>query len=341
MTRLRSRRRAEWALRWLKIAELHIDQTYQRSIESRAWRAAHQEDRGQFQVASLWNRAALRVWNRVDGARRATRHRGRKAGRDRRSAAIIIGAATTQEQAIIFVEANRDRVAVTPFALHHAMLAAGDPDAIELNTVCLKHRISIPRYPVLSDKLKPGETLALGTIKMLGRKYTPRIADAAIGAIAAAYRKKPGALRAAFFAGAAKALGDLVNPECARQADKIAAALDGRPRPWHKPKPRAFATAALRRHRGRLRGGHPQTIGSAGAVLPANRTQTHGRPLGQAQAAPQRRKPAPPRLPLPDGPSLATDPLPRPLGRCRGAYQPTRGRASGRILRFTSMIRTT
>ena len=267
---------AEWGekpeLRWLKIAELHIDQTYQRSIESRASQLLIKKIAANFRwraFGTVLLCASEIGWMVLDGQHRIE---AAKLVGIEEVPAIIIGAATTQEQAIIFVEANRDRVAVNPFALHHAMLAAGDPDAIELNTVCLKHRISIPRYPVLSDKLKPGETLALGTIKMLGRKYTPRIADAAIGAIAAAYRKEPGALRAAFFVGAAKALGDLVDPERTRQADKIAAALDGRP--WHELQNRALS------RRQRYRGTEADSVAAIlkqwvaqGAVLPASRAR--------------------------------------------------------------------
>jgi hypothetical protein len=48
----------------------------------------------------------------------------------------IVPELTLQDQASNFVAINRDRVGLTPLAIHHAMVTMGDPEALRIKEVC-------------------------------------------------------------------------------------------------------------------------------------------------------------------------------------------------------------
>jgi len=100
------------------------------------------------------------------------------------------------EQAMAFAQANDDRVAVNPYALYHARLLAGDDQAQAIDVLCQESGLSIPRYPVQAEQLKPGETLALGTLGWILRTYDRALAVQAASAVADAWHDQPGAARA-------------------------------------------------------------------------------------------------------------------------------------------------
>lgn len=181
-------------LRWIPVARLTVDLAYQRSLETRRSQQLIAAIAGGFRwskfgavlVAPIESGGAGRgrpreanadLRRRANPAPGAALEHGSYAlldGQHRVAGArqlgikevpcIVIEAASTEEQAQAFVGANRDRVAVTPYALHHAMVAAGDPRARAVARVCQAAEVEIPRYPIPVANLKPNQTLALGTI---------------------------------------------------------------------------------------------------------------------------------------------------------------------------------
>lgn len=192
-------------LRWLPVDRLAVDHRYQRTLES---------DRSQALVGRIaegfrWS-AFQAVLAAPDGAKRWLvldgQHRVEAARRVgiKEVPCVVVAAGSIAEQAAAFVQANRDRVAVNPFALYHAQLVAGDVRAQAIDRVCKEIGLSIPRYACLADQLKPGQTLALGSIGQLVARYGEGGASLIVGAVADAYREFPGFIRASLIRGMAK-----------------------------------------------------------------------------------------------------------------------------------------
>lgn len=157
-------------LKWLAVAKLSVDMAYQRSLETRRSQQLVANIAGNFRWSKF---GAVLVAPRPLGSFALLDGQHRVAGARQLGIAqvpcIVIEAASKEEQAQAFVGANRDRVAVTPYALHHALVAAGDPRARAIARVCEAADVEIPRYPIPASNLKPNQTLALGTIgKLLG-----------------------------------------------------------------------------------------------------------------------------------------------------------------------------
>jgi hypothetical protein len=117
---------------------------------------------------------------------------------------VVVPQISPEEQAAAFVRANVDRVAVTRFALHHARLAAGDPGAVELASLCKSAGISVPKYPMPAETIPAGATLALTTIEQMIKQLGPRGATAVARTVADAYGDIPGAITAATLRGLAQ-----------------------------------------------------------------------------------------------------------------------------------------
>lgn len=155
-------------LAWLPVAMLSVDPSYQRTIDGRISQAAI----GRIAAAFRWACFGVVMvaategggdgWVIIDG-----QHRVEAARRCKLSTVpcIIVPAGTAAEQAQIFLATNRLRVTVNPYAMHHAQLAAGEHHALDTQALATRAGIDIPRYPIQRDRLKPGQTLALGTIK--------------------------------------------------------------------------------------------------------------------------------------------------------------------------------
>jgi hypothetical protein len=193
-------------LRWLLIHDLYVDPTYQRTLESRRSQALITKITAGFS----WSRfgavlvtSTKRGYAVLDGQHRVEAAR---AVGIRNVPCVIIDAGSTAEQALAFVAANMDRVVVNPFALHHALIAAGDADALEIDNVCRCGGVSIPRYPIPAKNLKPGQTLALGAIASGIKTFGPSAMIAALSALADAFKNQSGRLRAPLIKAAARLL---------------------------------------------------------------------------------------------------------------------------------------
>ena len=196
------------ALAWLPLDKVSVDAKYQRDTASRRSRNLIEK----ITVAFKWSRFGVVLtvkhaggWYVIDGQHRC--EAARACGLDK-IPAVVLPHATVAAAAADFVAINRDRVAVTPLHIHHAQLAAGDPEAVAIERVCKAANVDICRYPVPSDKMKPGQTLAVATIARLIKQRDEKFAIAALASVRkAAGGGAPGALNAPAIRDAAIQLG--------------------------------------------------------------------------------------------------------------------------------------
>ncbi|KGT75917.1 hypothetical protein MA20_32045 [Bradyrhizobium japonicum] len=181
-------------LQWLKIAKLRIDPQYQREIGRRG------ADNivaivPQFKWAKFTPVVVAPIGEGlfaiIDGQHRTTA----AAARGFESVPCVIIQVDQAEQADAFVAINANVTAMSPLQLHAARLAAGDKGASDLTDVCREADVSICRYPVPANKMKAGETLAVGMLQAVLAKYGRAVLVAALCCITKTRRGNPGMIR--------------------------------------------------------------------------------------------------------------------------------------------------
>lgn len=158
----------EPSLAWIEVKRCAVDPRYQRTLESRRSQEIIDRIASDFRwscfqavLATMDGKGGFLL---LDGQHRV--EAARRCG-IAKVPAVVVDAGSIAEQAAAFVRANLDRVAVNTFALHHAKIVAGDATHQEIDRACRAAGVSIPRYPIPADKLEPGQTLALATIRSL------------------------------------------------------------------------------------------------------------------------------------------------------------------------------
>ena len=184
------------ALDWLSIDQVSVDAKYQRDTGSR---------RSQNLIAKIvagfrWSRFGVvltvkfgKGWHVIDGQHRVEACRALNIPK---IPAVVLPHSSVEEAAADFVAINLDRVAVTPLHLHHAMLAAGAPDAQAVERVCKAAGITICRYPVPANKMAPGQTLAVGTISRIIKQHGEAFAISIMTAVRKDAGNAPGGVNA-------------------------------------------------------------------------------------------------------------------------------------------------
>jgi hypothetical protein len=154
-------------IRMIDPRDLYVDEGYQRGLSERSVRLIRK-------IVAEWSWTAFKppvvvvVEGRmevIDGqhtAIGAVTHGGID-----QIPVLIVQAETHETRASAFVRHNRDRIQVTATQLHNAMVAAGDEDAMTVAQVCERAGVTILRNPPPMAKFRPGETLAVSTIKSL------------------------------------------------------------------------------------------------------------------------------------------------------------------------------
>jgi len=181
-------------LQWVKISKLRIDPRYQREIGRRGT-----ENILAIAPAFKWAKFAPVViapiagglFAIVDGQHRTTA----AALRGFESVPCVIIAVSDADQADAFVAINANVTAMSPLQLHAARLAAGNRAAAALTEVCKEAGVTICRYPVPSNKIKPGETLAVAMLQSALEKYGRDVLIAALSCITKTRRGNPGMIR--------------------------------------------------------------------------------------------------------------------------------------------------
>lgn len=150
---------------WLPVDRLSVDPRYQRDTKSRRSQVVIEKIAADFR----WSRFGVIMavkgadgWLVVDGQHRV--EAARRRSDVPRVPALVLRETSLADVAADFVAVNQTRVIVTPLHLHHAQLAAGDPETLKVADICKRAGIRICRWPTPANKMKPGETLAVGLI---------------------------------------------------------------------------------------------------------------------------------------------------------------------------------
>lgn len=84
---------------------------------------------------------------------------------------LIVDAPEAADRASAFIGRNRDRIVVTTNQLHAAAVIAKDPTALAMHRACEAAGVRILKSPPGAAFFKPGDTMAVTTIKgLLGRR---------------------------------------------------------------------------------------------------------------------------------------------------------------------------
>jgi hypothetical protein len=182
-------------LQWVKIVRLRIDPRYQREIGRRG-----AENILAIAANFKWTKFAPVVVAPIPGSLFAIvdgQHRSTAAAlRGFESVPCVIVVADEADQADSFVAINANVTAMSPLQLHAARLAAGSKEATALGEVCAEAGVTICRYPVPANKIKPGETLAVGMLQGALAKYGRDVLVPALCCITQTRRGNPGLIRA-------------------------------------------------------------------------------------------------------------------------------------------------
>lgn len=157
------------SLKWVEPISLLVDATYQRDLSERSVRLIRKMIEN-----FAWNRlkppivvqagpASLHI---VDGQHTAIV--AATLGIPQ-IPVFIVKADTLDERARAFVGHNSDRVAVSSFDLYRALLASGDPDAMDVDNVCRRAGVRI-RNISPSSAIAEGDTAAVGLVRRLVKK---------------------------------------------------------------------------------------------------------------------------------------------------------------------------
>ncbi|VTZ52510.1 Chromosome partitioning protein ParB [Methylocella tundrae] len=194
-------------LRWLPIAQLVVDETYQREISGP----------GKTNVRGIaanfsWMKFAPVVVCPVQGGAYAIVD-----GQHRTTAALTIGIdsvpcliiqADRKQQAESFRAINAGTVKVNRLAIYRASRAAGDPEALAIDAASRAAGVTIVASYMASKDLKPGETMASGTVGKCLAQYGRDLTVLALKTIVASESEQGGALQAKIIASVAAVLYD-------------------------------------------------------------------------------------------------------------------------------------
>jgi hypothetical protein len=102
---------------------------------------------------------------------------------------MVVDAEDVAARAGAFVGHNRDRLGLTQMAIYYAELAAGDPIAGVVDRACKKAGVTILIKSVnLTKPTRPGDTIAVGTIKALAKSHGAEVLGRVLGVLVRAGR---------------------------------------------------------------------------------------------------------------------------------------------------------
>jgi hypothetical protein len=153
---------------WIPPTGLLVDEAYQRGLSKESYRLIRKLAAG-----FAWNRMKPPIvvktesgWHVIDGQHTAIAAAsiGLK-----EIPVLMVEAGTAQIRAAAFVGHNTDRMRVSPIAVYRAMVAAEDPDALDVANVCRRAGVRICAFNNASV-VAEGDTMAIGTIRALIKK---------------------------------------------------------------------------------------------------------------------------------------------------------------------------
>lgn len=179
-------------IEWVHVAELTVDSSYQRSIDN---------DGSRRLIASIaanfdWRLCApLVVSRRPDGSRVIIDGQHRWAAALRRGDLLqlpccLFTYGSPEDEARMFIVANRARKAMNRMDDFHAALAAGDEDALDIRRLVSEAGLAIARS-TSSTAWKPGDVTFTSSIATALRRHGDAVVSAALTCMAEAYNGEP------------------------------------------------------------------------------------------------------------------------------------------------------
>ncbi|HZT52353.1 MAG TPA: DUF6551 family protein [Stellaceae bacterium] len=208
-------------LQWIAIADLVVDETYQRPIVG-AGRTNVRRIAQNFR----WSMFAPVIVAPIEGGKYAIVD-----GQHRTTAAALRGIETIPcqvviadgpQQAAAFKAINGQVTAMNSLSLHRAALAAGDPEAAQIDAAARAAGVVILGYPKGQADLQPGETMALGVIRAALKAFERETVIAALRCITATSNNRPGAVNARVI----QALVAVIGKHGAWRGERLIAAVD-------------------------------------------------------------------------------------------------------------------
>lgn len=180
------------SVEWVHVTDLTVDHSYQRSIDN---------DPSRRLIASIaanfdWRLCApLVVSRRSNGTKVIIDGQHRWAAAVRRGdlpqlPCCLFTYENPEDEARMFIVANRARKAINRLDDFHAALAATDEDATEIKRLVAEARLTIART-TSSTSWKPGEVAFTSSIAKALRRHGESIVSAALTVIAEAYEGQP------------------------------------------------------------------------------------------------------------------------------------------------------
>ena len=209
-------------LQWIKIADLVVDDSYQRPLESQTSRKSVRRIAEVFD----WRRFAPVIVSPVPGGQYAIidgQHRTTAAalrGIDQVPCNVVL--ADQAEQAIAFQAINGQVTQVSRHQIYKARIAGGDPKAMRIKTVTEAAGVQVLFSNRQSSMMEPHQTLALESITRAIDDYGDTVVRLALRSIVASANGKRGFLTAALIKSLSLILAD--NPQW-REHPRLVAAV--------------------------------------------------------------------------------------------------------------------
>lgn len=189
-------------LTWVALDKLWVNDDYQRSISSE----------GRANIGRIIEKFS---WSRFTPLMVAAGEDGRYAvidGQHRFIAAqahggitelpcAIVEAPAIHDQARSFLAINNDRVRASFFQLHHAGVAAGEPDALHLNQICQQVGLTIPRNNLSSKDWQAKHLRCPSVVLELAQRHGDKPVLAALRVAVAAAKRHGEAARGSIIRG--------------------------------------------------------------------------------------------------------------------------------------------
>lgn len=181
-------------LDWIPVSKLRIDPAYQREVLRNGARNI-----GKIAREFDWALFGIVVVAAIDGDLYAIvdgQHRTLGAAlRGIEAVPCLIIQADLSKQAKAFAAINGAVTKIHGLAIFAAEVAAGIPEAVKLRDACAAAEVTICKYPLAANNMKPNETLAIGTLQRCLKTYGAEHLTAALRCVTQTRRGEVGHLR--------------------------------------------------------------------------------------------------------------------------------------------------
>lgn len=173
---------------WVPLAELVVDSRYQREMGARGLSNVRQ-----IVEHFDWSKFGVLTCVRVAMGERGLSRIAIVDGQHRATAALLhpaieavpcwITQASLEEQARACVAINSAVTRMTSMQMFHAAVASGDGLHVKAAAACQAAGVTVLRYPLQADKMKLGETLAVGALVHCARRFPQAVLTLALTAL--------------------------------------------------------------------------------------------------------------------------------------------------------------